>query len=492
MTLSFFQHQWKAFWRSKNTGKSVAVRVVMAFLTLYLFLNIILVAFFLDEILDELFPSETVISAFNAILLYYFLMDILTRFQLQELPTLSVRPYLTLPVTRKQIVNYLSVCSLWTPFNIAPLLLTLPFLLKQVLPYHGAAIFFGYLVSIIALTLFNHFFSLWFKRKVNINSWFLLAFVVIVVLLGLLDFHWEVISFSNISRYVFNGIYAVPLMCLVPVILATVIFFINYSFLKNNLYLDELRSDSSGEKSSTDIAFFNKFGIAGQLAALELKLIMRNKRPGSSLKICGLMMFYGLLIYTNPAYGTGQGWKIFVGMFMTGIFIINYGQFMFSWQSSHFDGIMAQKVKAADFFRSKFILFYCFSAVAYILTIPYVYFGWEVLLIHSVMFLWNIGVNTLIVLFFATRNYKRIDLTKGSSFNWEGVGASQWILSIPLVLLPYVIYLPFSLFGLQMWGILLLALSSIALLITRNYWLGLLVEEFNEKRHTIAEGFRNE
>ncbi|WP_407429942.1 DUF5687 family protein [Arcticibacter sp.] len=492
MTLSFFQHQWKAFWRSKNTGKSVAVRVVMAFLTLYLFLNIIFVAFFLDEILDELFPSETVISAFNGILLYYFLMDILTRFQLQELPTLSVRPYLTLPVTRRQIVNYLSVCSLWTPFNIAPLLLTLPFLLKQVLPYHGAAIFLGYLVSIISLTLFNHFFSLWFKRKVNINSWFLLAFVVIVVVLALLDFHWEVISFSDISRYLFSCIYTRPLWSVAPAVLAMVMFLINYSFLKNNLYLDELRSDRSGEKSSTDIALFNRFGIAGELAASELKLIMRNKRPGASLKICGLMMFYGLLIYTNPAYGSGYGWKIFVGMFMTGIFIINYGQFMFGWQSSHFDGIMAQKVKAIDFFRSKFILFYCFSIVAYILTIPYVYFGWEVLLIHSVMFLWNIGVNTLIVLYFATRNYKRIDLTKGSSFNWEGVGASQWILSIPLIFLPYVIFLPFSVFGLQMWGILLLALSSIALLITRNYWLGLLVQEFNKKRYTIAEGFRNE
>lgn len=492
MTFSFLRHQWKAFWRSKNTGKSVAVRVVMAFLVLYLFLNVILVAFFLDEILDELFPSETVISAFNGVLLYYFLMDILTRFQLQELPTLSVRPYLTLPVTRRQIVNYLSICSLWTPFNIAPLLLTLPFLLKQVLPYHGASIFFGYLVSIIALTLFNHFFSLWFKRKVNINSWFLLGFVLIVVLLALLDFHWELISFSEISRYVFGLIYNRPLLCVVPVILSAFIFLINYSFLKSNLYLDELRSEHSGEKSSTDIAFLNRFGTAGELAALELKLIMRNKRPGSSLKICGLMMFYGLLIYTNPAYGTGHGWKIFVGMFMTGIFIINYGQFMFSWQSSHFDGIMAQNVKAADFFRSKFILFYCFSAAAFILTIPYVYFGWEVLLIHSVMFLWNIGVNTLLVLYFATRNYKRMDLTKSSSFNWEGVGASQWILSIPLIVLPYVIYLPFSLLGLEMWGILLIALTSVALLITRSYWLGLLLAEFKEKRYLIAEGFRNE
>lgn len=492
MVLSFLQHQWKAFWRSKNTGKSIAVRVVMAFLLLYLFLNVLVVAFFLDEILDELFPSERVIDAFNGILLYYFFFDLLMRFQLQELPTLSVRPYLTLRVTRNQIVNYLSICSLWSGFNLAPIMLTLPFLLKQVLPYHGAGIFWGYLIAITGLTLFNHFFSLWFKRKVNLNSWFLLAFVGVVAGLGLLDFHWHVISISYISKLLFTHLYQQPVLALIPLFMAIAIFFINYKFLKNNLYLDELRADHSGEKTSTDISFFNKFGIAGELAATELKLVLRNKRPSSSLKICGLMMFYGLLFYPNPVYGAGFGWKIFAGMFMTGIFIINYGQFMFSWQASHFDGIMAHKIKALDFFKSKLILFYSFSSITYILTIPYVYFGWKVLLVQSAMLLWNLGVNTMIVLYFATRNYKRIDLTKGASFNWEGVGASQWILSIPLITLPFVVYAPFSLLGQSMAGVLCIGFIGLAGMITWKFWLDLLVKEFSEKRYLIAEGFRNE
>ena len=58
MTLSFIQHELKAFWRSKNTGKSIAVRIVMGVLILYLLLNVLVVGFFMDKVLEEVFPTE--------------------------------------------------------------------------------------------------------------------------------------------------------------------------------------------------------------------------------------------------------------------------------------------------------------------------------------------------------------------------------------------------------------------------------------------------
>ena len=99
-------------------------------------------------------------------------------------------------------------------------------------------------------------------------------------------------------------------------------------------------------------------------------------------------------------------------MFMTGIFIINYGQFMYSWQASHFDGLLVSKISFTDFLKAKYLLFTIVSTGFFLLTTPYVYFGWRTLMIHFVMYLWNIGVNTTMVLFFANRNYKRIDLVK--------------------------------------------------------------------------------
>ncbi|MFA6944321.1 MAG: DUF5687 family protein [Pedobacter sp.] len=490
MILTFIIHQSKAFWRSKNTGKSVAMRVVMGILILYLLLNVLVVAFFLDRILNKANPGQDMLHSFNSLILYYFLMDLLLRFQMQELPTLSVRPYLHLRIKKNQIINYLSLTSLGTAFNLTPLLLSLPFLIKIVLPAKGPPEFWSLLISILGLTLSNHFFSLWLKRKVNLNAIWMLIFFGTLILFVSLDFYFNLFSISALSAGLFNSVIAQPLYCLIFLLLAMLIYLINYRYLKANLYLEELHAADTSHKSGTEIPYLGRFGKAGDLVANELKLILRNKRPRSVITMSLLFMFYGLIFYTNPKF-SGYSGIVFCGMFMTGIFIINYGQFMFSWQSAHFDGILVSKVSARDFFRAKFLLFTFFSGLCFLLTIPYMYFGWKVLIVHFIMFIWNLGVNTLLVLYFANRNYRRIDLSKGATFNWEGVGASQWILSIPLLLAPFLIYYPFNLWGYPEAGLALVGITGLIFMITREFWLNRLVKIFQEKRYLIAEGFRN-
>src|ERR1700761_6252215 len=120
MTSTFIQHELKDFWRSKNTGKSIAIRIVMGILILYLLLNVVFIAFFLDKILEKAFPTQDLVVSFSGILLYYFLIDLLMRFMLQELPTLKVQPYLHLPIKKNTVVRYLSFASLLSFFNLWP------------------------------------------------------------------------------------------------------------------------------------------------------------------------------------------------------------------------------------------------------------------------------------------------------------------------------------------------------------------------------------
>lgn len=490
MTLTFLLHQAKAFWRSKNTGKSVLIRVVMGLLILYLLLNVLIVAFFLDRILKKTYPGQEILNSFNSFILYYFLMDLLMRFQMQELPTLSVRPYLHLKIRKNQIINYLSLTSLGTAFNLTPLLLSIPFLIKVVLPVYSMLQFWALLLSIIGMTLSNHFFSLWIKRKVNLNAAWMLIFFGALILFVSLDFQFKLFSISALSTSLFNSVITQPWYSFLFLLLALLIYLLNYNYLKSNLYLEELHAADYSHKSSTEIPFLNRFGKAGDLVGNELKLILRNKRPRSVITMSLLFMFYGLIFYTNPQF-SGYSRIVFCGMFMTGIFIINYGQFMFSWQSAHFDGILVSKVRAYDFFKSKILLFTFFSSICFLLTTPYVYFGWDILIVHFIMLIWNLGVNTLLVLYFANKNYRRIDLSKGATFNWEGVGASQWILSIPLVLAPFIIYFPFSILGYPEVGLGIIGLIGLIFIISREFWLNQLVKVFYKKRYLIAEGFRN-
>jgi hypothetical protein len=280
-----------------------------------------------------------------------------------------------------------------------------------------------------------------------------------------------------------------PLLVLVPILLAIVIYYINFLFLKQNLYLEELTKHKTLRKSTTEFPLLDRFGNIGDLVANEIKLILRNKRPRSALIMSLFFLFYGLVFYNNPKLG--ESFKVFVGMFMTGIFIISYGQHMYGWQATHFDGIMVSKVSFTDFLKAKYLLFTLVSTAAFILTIPYVYFGWGTLMIHFVMYLWNLGVNTTIVLFFANRNSKRIDLSKGAAFNWEGVGITQLLLSFPLLLAPYIVYLPFRLLHYPNLGFVAMAVIGLVFIFMQGYWIQKITADFYNRKFKIAEGFRN-
>jgi hypothetical protein len=112
MTSTFIRHELKAFWRSKNTGKSIAVRIVMSLLILYLLINVLVLGFFLDKVLAQAFPKDDLVVAFCGIILVYYLVDLLMRLQLQDLPTLRVQPYLQLPIKRNALVGYLAFTAL--------------------------------------------------------------------------------------------------------------------------------------------------------------------------------------------------------------------------------------------------------------------------------------------------------------------------------------------------------------------------------------------
>ncbi|RKR81127.1 hypothetical protein BDD43_1271 [Mucilaginibacter gracilis] len=489
MTLTFIRHELKAFWRSKNSGKALAVRIVMGILIALLLLEVLALAFFMDTLLVRSFPKQNLITSFSGILFYYFLFDLLMRFQLQELPTLQVQPYLHLAIKKNALVRYLSFASLQSFFNLWPFILFTPFICKFIWYNQGFITALVFFLSIIAFAGFNNYLALYIKRRSNINGWISVAFAATLSILVALDFKWGVVSFRVPSLWFFGHLSAQPALLALPVLLAVGMYYVNFLYLKSNLYLEELGSRKTSYKSSTEYPVLDRFGKVGDLVGNEIKLIFRNKRSRSAFIMTSIFLLYGLLFYTNKVYG--EGWKVFCGQFMTGIFIINYGQFMYGWQASHFDGILVSKVKFSDFLKAKYLLFTTVSTVAFILTLPYAYFGWHIIVVHFAMYLWNIGISTNVVLFFANRNYKRIDLSKGASFNWEGVGATQLLVGFPLMITPYIVYGPLA--WLKHPDIALLILGAIGAFsfMMRPYWIKYLEKDFNNRKYTIAEGFRN-
>lgn len=489
MLLTFLNHQRKDFWRSRNKAGSLAAQLLLGFFMLYLLVVAVGVGLMMTTIIGKIFPDKNVIEVFNGFILYYFLIDIAVRTQMQELPTLSIVPYLHLKIRRKTIVNFLNIKSLFSFYNLLPLFIFIPFCLIKVGESNGALTAAMYVLSILSLTVFNNYLVLYLKRKAINNIGYFAFIIGFVAVLAALDY-FKVASVSGFSNLVFSKISLYPFLALVFTLGAVLIFIINSRYLRANLYTEEL-STKDNKKVSTDYAFLNRFGKVGELAALELKLILRHKRSRGSILMGFAFLAYGFIFYKGPMIANDEfGKLLFAAVFMTGISIISYGQFMFAWQSTHFDGLLVNKINFKDFIKAKFLLFTISCTIITLLASFYGLMSYKLLLLHLAAYLYNIGFATVIVLYFATMNYKRLDITKSASFNWQGVGATQWILGLPFILVPVAIYVPFGMMDKPYWGLAAIGSFGLITLLMRNFWINLLVKKFEKQRYKIAEGFR--
>ncbi len=439
--------------------------------------------------LDDFFPGQDPVELINGALLYYFFFEFLLRFFLQNVPVLSIQPYLHLPIKKSQFLNFMLRKSQVSVFNLLALFLFTPTAILKVAKEYGALTGLLWLTMIIGMVFTIHFLGILFKKKLNDLPNLLLGMVVLVAGLGALDY-FQVISFSSVSKQLFGAVLDQPVFAAIPVLLWVVLYRLNYVYLAKNTYPEEISTKKNKAKVSGDFTFLKRFGRIGELIGLELKLILRHKRPRNSLVMSGLLLFYGLFFYTQDGFQELNGMFLFAGVFVTGSFFINHGQFLLSWESGYFDFIMTRRSNIRQYFEAKYYMFVVACTIAFVASTGYAYFGVEIILFNLAAYLFNIGIGIPFVMRIAMYSPKKIDLNKGAAFNYEGVGAAQFLIALPVLGLPYVFYGPLAAFGYGNYGLLLVALIGLVGFLLRNKTIDYLTSSFTKNRHKIAAGFR--
>lgn len=489
MYLTFLNHQWKEFWRSRNKAGSIVAKILLGFFILYFLVVAIAVGFLMKELIADIFPKENPIQIFNGFILYYFMFDFLLRLQFQVLPAVSIVPYLHLNINKNRIVSFLNLKALLSVFNFIPLIIFLPFCFTVIAKTSGTFASIMYAVSIFSLSIFNNYLVLYLKRKSISNILYILTGIAIIASFAAMEY-FKIISISDGANWVFNNIAKQPYSGFLFTIFSILIFIVNSNHLRSNLYVEEIQKKVK-EKGATDYPFLNRFGKVGELAALELKLIMRHKRSRSTVMLGFIILFYGLFIFKAPAFAKNEfNIPLTIAILITGITSIGYGQYMFGWQSAHFDGILSNKINFKNFIKAKFLLFTISSTVITLLSFFYGFMSWKLIPIFFAAYLYNIGVGSVMILFFATLKYKRLDLSKSATFNHQGTSAIQYLMVFPIILLPLGIYWLFNFFQNPFLGIAALAIFGFINLLMRNIWVNLLTKKFNKQRYKIAAGFR--
>jgi len=486
----FLSHQWKEMTRSNFWQKSIVINIIIGFFMLIMFSYLVLLGLFIDKILIDIYPEGDVFAIFNRGIIYYLGADLFIRFFMYSLPVINIESYLSLPIKKSKILNFILLKSTINIFNVLPLLVFIPFALKVVQVNYSGSLALSWFILMIVLILNNSFLLHYLKRRFIDKPAFIGVLALIIISAILLD-KFDIFSISEISSNIFTYISYNPLFIVIPAIILVMIYGINYTYLKSRMSIEEVNIKKQKKVDGlSKLKYLDSFGDLGEMILLELKLVWRNKRCRSIINMSPLFLFYGFFFYPQEIYLEGFGFLIFVGVFMTGGIMFNYGQYMLSYESNYFDGIIANNIDFYKHFRAKYIMIISTVIISYILTIPYVFFGTKVLIINTATFLFNLGFLSVLLMYFSSNSRKRMDMTKSSAFNYQGLGATNWIMILPFFLLPILIWAPFGLMGIPYWGIGIIGGIGIVSLAFHKSLMKIVVKRFEEKKHLIAEGFR--
>ena len=442
MIKHFINLEWKSLFRSASFGKSVALKIFMAFLALYFIVSFLALGLALFPILKKAFPDQDPFVIVNGFMFYWILADLLMRFFLQKLPVMSVKPLLTLPIKKSIMVHYVLGKSALSFFNFLPLFAIIPFgfmLVANDYEISKVVTWVGLMIIITLIINFLNFIIESLSAETELSFLPLIAFAGIVFGLN----YFNIISFSSLISGFFIAVTNNPLLLIIPLLILVGLYSFNFRILSKKLYLDNSLKTKNQEVKTSDLAWTRRFGDIAPFMQLDLKLLWRNKRPRSSIFILVIGLLYGLFFYPQPMYRDLVWIYGFIGIFVTGIFLINFGQFIPAWDSGYYKMLMSQNIKYEQYLKSKFVLMIMSVVIMFVLSIPYVYFGWKILLAHFAAAIYNIGVNSHVILYAGSYNRKKIDLSQRAAFNYQGTGAVQWLLGIPLMLLPIAIFAAF-------------------------------------------------
>lgn len=465
--------------------KELFQSIMLGLLGVYLAVNLIVVGFFAESMLDQYFPNKRAIITMNGIIGYYFMFDLVMRFMFQKFPAVDLKRYILQPISKSTLASYLMGKSFFSFFNLLPFFFLVPFYLTTISEIWISSLAYSWLALMILLVIINQLVSFLLDRTFGKQP--IIGFGIIGIIMGV--FYADMNGYLELSRFFYKVIRFFSnhtIWLLLPVAIIIALLCVTYYYLKNNAYIDN-GSDDQNKASSMHIGLFDHFGSSSKWMQFESKLIWRNKRSKQFVFISILFVLYPLVLQDALAM---RSMMVFAGMFMTGAFIMNYGQLLFSWHSQHFDMILTSADEYKSFLLAKYYILILSVGVLILCSLPYAYFNTKLMYISVAMGLFNMGVISFIMIVFSIYFSQKIDVQKGSMFNHEGLGMAHYLLILPILALPVLIYFAFRAFGYGNIGIVFLGILGLIGLILHRNIVGRITKVFFRKKYVLQKNMR--
>lgn len=485
MIKAFIFLEWKSFIRSSSFKMNLILKIILGIAAIFYSLMLLSLGVGVFYILKEkdLDPLKTI----NQFLIYWWLSDLVIRYFMQKSPVMRIKPLLTLPIKKKTIIHYLLGKSGVSFFNIYPAFFFVPF--SVVLIYNGYSVFgvIAWHLAIMALTFANNYINLLVNNK---NSVFF-TIAAILLALGALQY-FQLLDITLYTAPVFQAFYSFPIFGILIIAMPVLIYYANFKYFENKINLDDAVKKEEVEVETENLTWLDRYGILGTFLKNDIKLIKRNKRSKSTVMLSLFFLFYGLFFmsetYDGPVY------KLFAGLFISGGFLFTFGGFVPSWDSAYYPLMMSQNIQYKEYLSSKWWLIVIATFISMVLGSFYIYFGWEFYLGILVGGIYNIGINSYIVLLSGAYVKTPIDLTSGKkafgdkqSFNIKTI-----LLLIPKMILPLLIfYLFYKVFDATV-GYLVVAALGILGLAFRNIAFKVIEKVYKEEKYLTLASYKQQ
>jgi len=106
------------------------------------------------------------------------------------------------------------------------------------------------------------------------------------------------------------------------------------------------------------------------------------------------------------------------------------------------------------------------------------------------MLFFNVSFSLFAYLLLASYNSLRVDPNEGSAFSFSGFGAAHYLIGIPIVGVPCLLYWLGALVGGKIGGILLISLIGIIGIVFHKAFIQFCVNNFKRNRYKISAAFR--
>lgn len=486
MFLKFLRLEIKSFFRGSSLGINLAMKILRFIGILYFMLCLVggaLAAFFyIHEKLH--LDAIKVVSKF---LIVAWAIDLFLKYMWQEMPTQNIKPFLTMNIRKKTLVNYMLSKTFLSVFSWLNSLFFITFSLVAILNGYDVIGTFTWLIGVSLLFYLNNFINILFNDKENIA---IAVGCVFAVIAGLS--YYEIVPVLSYSEKFFYNFYNREYFVVISIILFSALWKISFKHIYKVFYLDEGLEAKKTVGKTENIAFLNKYGAIGTFINNDIKMLRRNKVTKGVLLGSVMFLFYGMLMFSSPVYKTPT-MMMFMGLFVTGGFQFMFGQRVPAFDSSYYPLMMTLNVPYKEYLKAKWWLMNIVTAASMVLAICYAYFGWEIYLTFFAAGIYNVGVNSQFTLWSGAFNKMQIDLNakekrfgQKNSFNMKSL----------LLLIPKMI-LPMAVFGLMQYffnitaGVISIAVLGLIGFLFREKIFNIIVKHYKVEKYSTIQAFKN-